>query len=139
MVRYNEGEDLLLTGDAADQAMERQQDAMEADDREGLVREYLEKKLPENWRDMDLSERRIFLSGDEFNKQEGTVVRERVCTLELWAECFCKDPGSFRKSDAYELNAIMSRIEGWKRYEGNKTGRVRFPLYGPQYAYQRCV
>ena len=63
----------------------------------------------------------------------------RVCTLELWAECFCKDPGSFRKSDAYELNAIMSRIEGWKRYDGNKTGRVRFPLYGPQYAYQRCV
>jgi hypothetical protein len=88
---------------------------------------------------MDLPERRIFLSGDEFNKKEGTVVRERVCTLELWAECFGKDPGSFRKSDAYELNAIMSRIEGWKRYDGNKTGRVRFPIYGPQYAYQRCV
>lgn len=139
LVRYSEGEDLLLTGDAATQAAEKQQDAMEADDREGLVRDYLDKKLPPNWKDMDLSERRMFLHGDDFNAKEGTELREKVCTLELWAECLGKDPGSMRKADAYELNAIMSRIEGWKKYDGNKSGRVRFPLYGPQNAWMRCV
>ena len=139
MVKYNEGEELILSGDAARIAYEKQQDAMESDDREGLVREYLDKKLPENWREMDLPARRMFLSGDEFGSATGTVVRDRVCTMELWAECFGKEASSMKKTDAYELNAIMSKIEGWKRYEGNKTGRVRFPIYGTQYAYERVV
>lgn len=134
---YNEGEELVLTGDAAKQATLRQQDAMEGDDREGLVRDYLERLLPSDWKEMDLSSRRMFLHGDDFGERKGTELREKVCTLELWAECLGRDPGTFRKSDAYELNAIMSRIEGWKKYDGNRSGRVRFPLYGPQNAYQR--
>jgi predicted P-loop ATPase len=137
--RYNEGEELVLTGDAAGEAYEKQQDAMENDDREGLVREYLDKLLPSNWKDMDLSERRMFLSGDEFSGSDGSIKRDRVCTLELWSECFGKDPASMKKTDAYELNAIMSKIEEWEKYKGNKSGRVRFPIYGPQYAYERVV
>jgi len=139
IVKYNEGEELLLTGESATLAFEKQQDAMENDDREGLVREFLEKRLPDNWRSMDLSERRMFLNGDEFGTATGTSLRDKVCTLELWSECFCKDPASMKKTDAYELNAIMSKIEDWKRYDGNKSGRVRFPIYGAQYAYSREV
>ena len=135
--KYNKGEELILSGEAADIATKQQQDAMENDDREGLIREFLDRLLPEGWRDMDLPARRVFLSDDEFGGSKGSVVRDKVCTLEIWAECFNKDPASLRKSDAYELNAIMSRIEGWKKYDGNKTGRVRFPIYGPQNAYMR--
>lgn len=139
--KYNEGEELILTGKEAELAYNEQQDAMENDDREGLVREFLEKLLPDNWRDLDLHERRVFLSGDEFGASEhvGTVVRDKVCTLELWAECFGKDPASLKKMDAYELNAIMASIEGWKKYDGNKSGKVKFPIYGSQYAYSREV
>lgn len=39
---------------------------MESDDREGLVREYLEKLLPDNWDTMNLYERRNFLSANDF-------------------------------------------------------------------------
>lgn len=134
---YNEGEELILTGDAAVEAYTRQQDAMEADDREGLIREYLDKPLPENWKDMDLGARRVFLSGEEFGAAKGTVIRDRVCTIEVWAECFGKDPASMKKSDAYELNGIMRKIEGWEKYSESKSGRLRFPIYGPQYAYVR--
>ena len=88
---------------------------------------------------MDLHDRRVFLSGDEFGASEltGTVVRDRVCTLELWAECFGKEPSSLKKMDSYELNAIMASIEGWKKFEGNKSGKVKFPIYGTQYAFVR--
>lgn len=135
--KYKVGEQLLLTGAEAELAYSQQQDAMENDDREGLVRDYLAKMLPDHWRTMDLSERRAFLSGNEFGQSGiiGTVKRDKVCTMEIWCECFSKDASNMKKADAYELNAIMSKIEGWTKYEGNKSGRVKFPIYGSQNAY----
>lgn len=137
LIRYQEGEPLLLTGKEAEEASERQKDAMESDDREGLVREYLDTPLPDDWKDMDLSARREYLmSGDDVRPKE-TGQRTLVCTQEIWSECFGRDPAAMRKADAYEINAIMKRIEGWHRFEGTKSGKIRFPIYGPQYAYER--
>ena len=111
---------------------------METDDREGLVREYLEKLLPEKWAEMDVYERRSFLNGGEFGTPiEGTVKREIVCSMEVWCECFGKDSANLKKTDSYEITAIMSRIEDWKPYDGNKTGSLRFPIYNKQRAFQR--
>ncbi len=139
LMYYNAGEELTLKGDVAEEAAKKQQDALETDDREGLVREYLEKMLPENWNKMSLSERRMFLSGDEFTAQAnaGTVRRERVCNLEIWAECFGRDPASIKRQDSYELSTMMAKIEGWKRYDGNKSGKLSFAEYGPQVAFVR--
>jgi hypothetical protein len=136
---YIQGEDLLLEGDAEETAREMQIESMETDDREGLVREYLDKLLPDDWATMSLSDRRMFLAGDDFMSQSkvGTVKRDRVCNLELWAECFGKDPTAIKKQDSYELTAIMTKMEGWKRYEGNKTGKLRCPPYGTQLVYVR--
>lgn len=137
---YKTGEELLLEGDAARIAISEQADAMETDDREGLVRNYLEKLLPEDWRDLDLYERRNFLNNKDFGSpQIGTVQRERVCTMEIWCECFGKEASSMKKSDAYELNSIMSRIEGWKKYDGNKHSKFKFPIYGVQTGYVKMV
>lgn len=138
IVRYNEGEELKLDGDASIEAYKKQRAAMEADDREGLVSEYLDTLLPERWKDMELPERRVFLAGGEFDKEEGTETRDRVCNIEIWAECFGKDPASMKKSDSYEISGIMNKIEGWKRYDGSKSGRLKFPIYGSQYAYVRA-
>jgi hypothetical protein len=113
---------------------------MESDEREGLVRDYLEKLLPENWRTMELYERRSFLNGGSIGAPPvGTCERERVCTLEIWCECFGKEPVSLRKTDAFELNALMMRIGGWKKYDGNKQGTFKFPIYGMQRGYVREV
>lgn len=136
---YNAGEELILKGADAVSAYEQQQEALENDDREGLVRAYLNTLLPEDWPKMTLSERRMYLSGDEFTSQgkPGVVVREKVCNLEIWAECFSKDPASIKTQDSYELNAIMAKIDGWKRYDGNKSGKLSFQSYGSQIAYVR--
>ena len=136
---YNQGEDLLLEGDAEETAKEMQIESMESDDREGIVHEYLEKLLPNDWSTMSISDRRMFLAGDEFMSQSkvGTVKRDRVCNLEIWAECFGKDPTTIRKQDSYELTAIMTKMDGWKKYDGNKTGKLRCPPYGTQLVYVR--
>ena len=68
---YNRGEELFLKDDAASQAYAMQRDAMETDDREGLVDEYLNTLLPEEWPKMDLFERRSFLNGSEFGESRG--------------------------------------------------------------------
>jgi predicted P-loop ATPase len=41
---YNAGEELILKGAEAEVAVEKQQEALENDDREGLVREFLDKR-----------------------------------------------------------------------------------------------
>lgn len=139
LVLYHKGEDLLLRGEAADIAAARQQDAFESDDREGLVRAYLDTLLPDSWDKMSLSERRMYLREDEFpsNQKSGTIRRLRVCNLEIWAECFGKDPAAITKQDSYAIAGIMKKIDGWARYTGNKEGKLSFSNYGVQLAYVR--
>lgn len=135
---YRKGEDLFLNGNEAQIAISEQANAMESDDREGLVREYLEKLLPENWQTMDLYERRNFLNGGEFeNAPVGDEKRKLVCPMEIWCECFGKDSANIKKSDSYEITAIMARIENWKPYDGTKSGTTRFHIYNKQRAFMR--
>ncbi|MEW8994423.1 VapE domain-containing protein [Clostridium sp.] len=135
---YKKGEDLFLKGNEAQIAISQQADAMETDDREGLVREYLEKLLLENWSTMDLYERRNFLTGGDFGTSTvGTIKRNLVCPMEIWCECFGKDSANLKKADSYEITAIIARIENWKPYDGTKTGITKFPIYNKQRAFMR--
>lgn len=136
---YKDGESLFLSGEVAQMAYAKQQEAMESDDREGLVQDYLDRLLPENWDNMDLYQRRTFLGGGEFEDtpMEGTVRRERVCIMEIWCECFGKERQNLKKADSYELEGILNKIGGWKRYTGNASGKMRISGYGIQRAFIR--
>jgi putative DNA primase/helicase len=137
--RYKGGEELFLKGVLAEEAVSQQRDAMESDDREGLVAEYLESLLPEGWDKMDLYQRRNHLNGGEFGDSlsRGTMKRTQVCVMEIWCECFCKTRESIRKGDSYEIEGILNKIGGWKKFDGNKTGKKHVPLYGPQRVFVR--
>ena len=136
---YKDGESLFLSGEVAQMAYAKQQEAMESDDREGLVQDYLDRLLPENWDSMDLYQRRTFLGGGEFEDTptEGTVRRERVCIMEIWCECFSKERQNLKKADSYELEGILNKIGGWERYTGNASGKMRISGYGIQRAFIR--
>ena len=136
---YKDGESLFLSGEVAQMAYAKQQEAMESDDREGLVQDYLDRLLPENWDNMDLYKRRTFLGGGEFEDTptEGTVRRERVCIMEIWCECFGKERQNLKKADSYELEGILNKIGGWERYTGNASGKMRISGYGIQRAFIR--
>lgn len=133
------GSPLRQKGKEAAEAYVAQQEAMESDEREGIVEDYLERLLPADWDTMDLYQRRSYLGGGEFEAEgrTGTVVRERFCLMEVWCECFGKERQNFRKTDSYELESIIQKIGGWKKYEGNSSGKMRIPGYGVQRVFVR--
>ena len=132
LVYVRQGEKLYLSPEMDALAKDEQREAMESDEREGLVREYLDTLLPERWAEMDLFERRNFLSGSDFGglQEKGTVRRISVSNMEIWCECFGKERANLRRTDSNELTGILARL-GWKRAES----KVRIPLYGPQYVF----
>lgn len=126
------GEKLYLTPEEDSLAKEEQRAAMESDEREGLVREYLDTLLPDNWETMDLFERRNFLSGNELGEigRKGTVRRTKVSSMEIWCECFGKERANIGRADSNAITAILIKLE-WERLPN----KIRMQLYGPQYVF----
>lgn len=126
------GEKLYLTPEEDILAKEEQRAAMESDEREGLVREYLDTLLPDNWDAMDLFERRNFLSGNELGEigRKGNVRRIKVSSMEIWCECFGKERANIGRADSNAITAILIKLE-WKRLPN----KIRMQLYGPQYIF----
>lgn len=130
---YKKHEQLYLNPEDEATARQEQDQAMETDDREGLVQQYLDTLLPENWADMDLGSRREFLAQDSMAVAvKGTQRRTQVCNMEIWCECFLKDPAAMKKVDSYTIAGIMKKMTGW-----DKGSRPVLPLYGRQRVYIR--
>lgn len=128
-----QGEELYLPAGLEVLAKKEQSEAMELDEREGLVRLYLETLLPEKWNEMDLYTRREFLNGDDPTLPKGTVRRNSVSNMEIWCECFRYNRESMRTADSFTIRSIMSRIEDWERTEQYESSA----LYGRQRVYKR--
>ena len=139
LVLYAKGEKLYLEGSDVELATNEQADAMESDEREGLVRTYLDTLLPDDWNAMSLYERRNYLNGSEFGGESrvGTVERTLVCNMEIWCECFGRDASAMKPADSYAIAGIMKKINGWNKYQGNKNGTSNFPIYGRQRCYEK--
>ncbi len=133
LVYVKKGEKLYLDKTVEQLAKAEQREALESDEREGLVREYIDILLPEDWDSLDLFERRNFLNGSEFGgeRRTGTIRRESVSNMEIWCECFGKERANLRRIDANDISAIVTRIGGWERSKA----KIRIPLYGPQWIY----
>ena len=127
------GEKLYLSADLEAMAKKEQSAAMESDEREGIVRLYLDTLLPENWGKMDLYQRREFLRGDDPTLPKGTVKRETVSNMEIWCECLGMPKESLKSSESYAIRSMMSRIEGWECTDQV----VKNKLYGQQRVYKR--
>ncbi|MBQ9664799.1 MAG: hypothetical protein IJV40_16780 [Oscillospiraceae bacterium] len=131
---YEEGEKLYLEGEMIAQAEGAQMQAMEEDERKGLVEEYLNTPLPANWDKMDLYERRNWLSEkDGPTAVKGERVRNEVSNVEIWSECFGNPTSSLRPQDSYSIAALMTQIPGWER----TTRSIKLPIYGKQRLYVR--
>ena len=134
MVYAKAGEKLYLPPELEAYAKEEQRAAMERDDREGLVQEYLDMLLPDTWDSMDVYKRRDYVrDADDPMRPDGSVHRMEVSNMEIWCECFGKAKEDMKPSDSYSIAAIMERMDGWSR-----TGKAKvLPIYGKQRIYRR--
>jgi len=129
LVYYKAGERLYLPANLEADARVEQLEALEIDDREGFVREYLDTPLPENWADLDLPMRLEYLDRSLFAENlEGKVRRTNVSNIEVWVECFRKSRHDIKRQDSYDISSIMTKIGGW----AVSPKKTRTKLYGPQ-------
>jgi predicted P-loop ATPase len=129
---YKAGEKLYLPKALEAKAREIQAAYEEENPRVGIVAEYLDRLLPEDWEDRDPYDRRTWLESEA----EGTVQREVVCTMEIWAEALGGNPDKLDRYAIKEVSDIMTALPKWRR-QGNKQKTIK--PYGRQKYYQRST
>lgn len=132
---YNDGEELFISGEAMEQAKAIQAEHTEEQPLVGLLREFLDKPITEDWYSKSVLDRRGHFS-DEIT-QEACIPRDRVCVAEIWCELMGGDIKRFNNYERREITSAMMQIEGWTRYRENR-GRLKFGNeYGLQSAFVR--
>ena len=126
------GESLQLSKEAEELANVAREHHKESNAKEGLIRDYLDKPITVNWYSLDKSSRLNILSGD-FDKGDQMVFRQKVCAVEVYEECLKGDLRFMKRTDAKEINQIISNIVGWVKDEK----ATRFGNYGPQKGFKR--
>ena len=134
MIYVNAGEELTLDSKAEEFAQNIQCQSMEQDDREGLIEDYLNTSLPDDWDRMDLPSRLEFLDDTEhLMHKPGTHKRVTVSNMEIWCECLGRRKEDLKPVDSFALKAIMMRLQNWSKVEE----RMTLPIYGRQRIYRR--
>ena len=128
---YETGEKLVLDSNIEVLAKQTQAEHVEFDDRTGLIRDYLNKPITENWEDLDVFQRREFLQGDDILAVKGKVKRTRVCVAEIWQEVFGGSLKDMSRFNVLDLHNIMQNIPEWEKHKG----KLRFGNYGVQRGY----
>lgn len=132
VVRWQAGEPLYLSGAVEEEAKAKQEEHREASSREGVVREFMERQVPDDWSKWPLDKRRIFWAGGV--QGEITLVpRDRICALEVWCEAFGGSTKEMRNADTREINAIIAATPGWEKEDKPK----RMGPYGAQRGFTR--
>lgn len=129
---YSEGQALIMTPRADALAKIEQSKHTEQDERMGLILEYLDMLLPDNWDSMDIYDRRDYINTSTM-RTKGTKVREYVCIAEIWCECFSRNKDDMNRYNTKDINNILKRLPDWVRVKTTK----RFTNYGVQKYYKR--
>ncbi len=130
-VRWKCGEKLYLEGAAAEEALKQQEDHKESNPKDGIIRDFLERRIPRDWSAKTRNEKRSYWFNELKPVDESLLIRrEQICAAEVWCECFMGDPKMMKRSDAIEINNILASFPEWERQ--SSPGR-----YGEGYGMQR--
>ena len=131
IVRWQRGETLYVADELADTAREQQESHRETDTQEGIILDWINRDVPEDWASWSLERRRLFWSGSV----QGDLIlvqRDRVCAAEVWCELLGGDIRGIKNGDAAKINGIIASSPDW----GEKRSR-RFGPYGVQKGFSR--
>ena len=129
---YLGGESIYIDSKKIEEMARNVQEAhTELSEKRGVIQEYLETLLPDNWESLDLFERRGWLEEDS---EKGTIERDRVCVLEVWCEALGGDPKTLTGMMSREINNILRSFPEW---EEKKTVQRFGKLYGRQRGFSK--
>ena len=114
-IRYQMGEELFLSGELDAVAQKAQEDHRESAAQEGMIIDFLNREVPSDWIAWPIARRRDYWAGAVQKDDIVLVPRDRVCSMEVWAELFNKNPADVRKQESAMVNAIINRQADWKR------------------------
>jgi hypothetical protein len=133
---YRAGERLYLEEPETVVAAAEREVFIEEDAMAGVLQEYLDTLVPDEWEDMSPESRLVWLQGRrEGMTTPGTNPITRVCSIQLWVEALGKRMGDHRRQDLLEINTALKRVSGWAALPG----RHRLPHYGPQLVFTRTA
>jgi predicted P-loop ATPase len=119
-VRWQSGEQLYLTGLVEEEAKLKQEEHREVSVREGLIEAFAGKQVPTDWAKWPIDRRKDFWCG-AIRTPDGAelelVERDRIAAVEVWCELFGGNIKDMKPADTREINAILARLEGWRRSE----------------------
>ena len=137
VVVWKSGEKIWLdTPQLEQELLEAQAPRMVQDDMEGMLREYLDTPLPDNWDELSPESKRDYIQGDlPVDKAQCTRRRDVVCVTEIKVEMLSIDRRKMGGND-YDTRRVanlMNNLKGWRK----SSRKVRIPVYGPQWVYYR--
>ncbi len=131
MVIYRDGGKLYLDRSIEQEAVKQQRSHSEIDGREGVIQQYLNTALSEDWAEKDLFDRQLYYQG--VLPESSVNVREFVCVAEVWCECMGRQRHEMNRYVTREINDILRSQEDWIE----STSTKNFKLYGTQRYYYR--
>lgn len=131
---YKTGEVLMLTGEAEELSRQYQAEHRVSNPKEGIIQEFLDRKVPDNWNKLSPDKRRDYLSGN-YTYEGGFIYRDKICAVEILVECFGMQTKNIRNFESSEINSIMESIPGWERMRTS----ARFGRYGTQRGFRRVA
>lgn len=135
--RYNEGEQLYLSGALEEEARRRQWEVNDNSDDpvQGLLRAFVDRRVPADWSEWPLVRRRNYLRDPDPLDPAATVRRDVVSPTEFVCECLGIDPSAKEFSYRTRRAGAMFKEMGW---EGPVAGSRHVErIYGRVRAYRR--
>ncbi|MGV8846398.1 VapE domain-containing protein [Tessaracoccus sp.] len=131
---YRQGELLFLSEDERELAADNRERYTEEDALAGVVQEFLETMVPEDWEDQTPDSRREWLQArNDGLVAAGTRSVERTCSAQIWVEVLGRRFGDHQRTHLLEIANVLKKTPGWRVVPG----RHRLPGYGPQVLFER--
>ncbi len=121
---WEKGENLHLSEDLEQMAKEAQEAHTFVSEEEGLITDFLERKIPKGYYGMDESHRRDWYLNNDTNDTEE---RGFVCGTEVWVVCLGRRKEDFNRAEQIRIGTTIAKA-GWKRGERSRQDA----LYGRQ-------
>lgn len=136
---YEKGENLYLNAEEERLAVDQQKMHTEVSALEGMIQEFVETPITEDWYSRSAEQRRQYIqeANDDEIAELGNVRRDKVAVIEVWNELLKGDPRNLVPVKAAEIRNILTNMDGWQKYQKSK-GQSRFGTdYGRQVTYIR--